>query len=652
MEFTELVTSKEITTTKINQLAAKGIFCVEDLLRYIPRGYYDYRTPGDLRNARNKQRIALRAKVISADCKKGAKRKYVYALCEDLASHENFFVNWFNPYVLNNVRRLVDFEVVVGGIITVDEYGKKITNPDVFTNNTSAGFSIKPIYSKIKGMSDEYFHELLDASIGQYNAPDGLSDREREYFNLIDEQKMISCIHKPRNPQDVTAAHKRLVYETLYPLAYEMVKEEKLSEKKSLFVPRKLKVFNQIVKNLPYELTEDQRKVIINFVDRAREEKRVNALIQGDVGCGKSVVAFGLMIMMSDNGYQSVLMAPTGILAQQHYNELKSMTEAYGLKTVYLGTNLKAKERRAILEQIKTGEADFIVGTHSVISDDVEYKNLGITIVDEEHKFGVEQREKLIAKANEGVHCVSMSATPIPRSLAISLYGSSMDIWTIESMPNGRKPIRTEQVKSDNSAFAFMEQEIRNGHQCYIVCPMIEEIEGEDDADKLASVEDVIRSAQEFFDGKGINVGAVTGKMKEDEKKEIINSFVNNDIQVLIATTIIEVGVNVPNATVITIMNAERFGLAGLHQLRGRVGRGNFQSYCILRSNDNNNPRLDVMCRTNNGFEIAEEDLKLRGTGDFLGTRQSGEEKNVMLMMRQSVFYNKIREYIKNNWND
>jgi ATP-dependent DNA helicase RecG len=346
-------------------------------------------------------------------------------------------------------------------------------------------------------------------------------------------------------------------------------------------------------------------------------------------------------------------MAPTGVLARQHFKELSSYAEKFGYETVYLGGDLKAKEKKEVLKKIKSGEAAFVVGTHAVISDDVEFKSLALTIVDEEHKFGVIQRESLRKKAGEGVHNISMSATPIPRSLALTLYGDAMDIFTISTMPNGRKPVKTAVVNEDKAVFDFMNHEIKKGHQCYIVCPLIggDGVIPDEDKGPPESVEEVYQKVCDYFliNNPSVKAAVITGKMKDEEKTRIIGEFSRNETQILIATTIIEVGVNVPNATVITVMNAERFGLAGLHQLRGRVGRSDLQSYCMLKSTELENDRLKVMCRTTNGFEIAEEDLKLRGTGDFLGTRQSGDDENVKLMLKYPQIYEQIKDYIKEN---
>ena len=559
-------------------------------------------------------------------------------------------MRWFNPYVFNTIYEMKGREVIVGGMYINDEWGMQINNPELFTDDIENGPSIYPIYQKIQGMSSDYLMGLINAAIKQYNKPDSLDSEIRNKFGIIDEQRMIQCLHRPKSPDDIRMANKRLIFESLYPLAYKMEEDNLNSARISTVIPKKLNNFNKFIGNLPYELTDDQKKIITEICKDAKKGKRINALVQGDVGSGKTIVAFSLMIMMNDNGYQAALMAPTGILATQHYQEIKKYVEPLGLKAVLLQSGMKKSEEKKVLKSIESGEADFVIGTHSIISDKVTFKNLGITIVDEEHKFGVAQRENLTKKADEGIHNISMSATPIPRSLALTIYGSAVDVYTIESMPNGRKPVKTAISKTDAQAFRFMEKEINEGHQCYIVCPMIGDPEfeaDENDEKNITSVEDVYKIATEYFKEKNVEISMITGKMKDDEKKAIIDDFSANKTQILIATTIIEVGVNVPNATVITIMNAERFGLAGLHQLRGRVGRSNLQSYCILRSSDEENPRLAAMLKTTNGFEIAEEDLKLRGTGDFLGTRQSGIEKNVMLMLKYPIFYNQIKEYVR-----
>lgn len=664
MEFSELKLNKPIPPAKIKQFEKKKIFNVDDLLRYTPRGYLDYRTPSNLVLAHNGDAVALKLRVLSVTKRMGQKKEYVQAFCKDETNDITLNVRWFDPYIYDTIREEIGYEVFVCGIFVDDEWGKQIVNPNVFKRfdenvDEKTIYRIYPIYSKIPRMANQYFENVLNAAIDQYDGTDNLPKGLKNKFDIIDEKDMIMYLHRPMDPLQIQAANRRLMIETLYPFAERMLTDEKEAQHYSEFKPTILNHFNTLVKNLPYELTTDQKEIINEFIKNARNGKRINALVQGDVGSGKTVCAILLMIAMVDNGYQAALMAPTAILAKQHYEELVGYIEPMGLKAVFLGSDMKAKEKREALSMIESGEANFIVGTHAVISDKVVFKNLGITIVDEEHKFGVIQRETLKKKASDGVHNISMSATPIPRSLAQVLYGNAVDIYTITTMPAGRIPIQTAAVQNIKSAFAFMKKELDLGHQCYIVCPLIENNSNhsndmliecdEDTKEKPLSVEEVLKMVNEFYKNTPYKAEAVTGKMKDEEKDAIIGRFKSNETQILIATTIIEVGVNVPNSTVITIMNAERFGLAGLHQLRGRVGRNSLQSYCMLVSNDKDNPRLKVMCETTNGFRIAEEDLKLRGTGDIIGIKQSGEDKNIMLMLKYPKTYKGIKEYILQN---
>ncbi len=651
MEFEELELDKPITTTKLNQFKKKGINNVDDLILTFPRSYTDYSHAVTLRDAVSGDKVAMVVVVRDVVKRMGSRVPYVDIVCREEETRNQVIVRYFNMlYMYDRFIDCIDKTLVVCGKYSDTEYGKQIINPEVFTDDVENALHIYPVYRKIAGMSDEYFNNVMNAALLQYEPEEELSDRLRSNFNLIGKAELISSIHRPKTGEDIKQASKRLVFERLYKFASKMVEDASGINRVSTIRPTSLTKTNELIKVFPYDLTSDQKEVITSLITTAQEGKRINALIQGDVGSGKTICAFLLMFAMADNGYQSALMAPTGVLAKQHYEELKGYAEKLGFTTVYLGSELKASEKKQIYAQIKSGEADFVVGTHSVISDAVEFKNLGLTVADEEHKFGVVQRETLKKKAGEGVHSVSMSATPIPRTLAMTLYNGALDIYTIMQMPNGRKPVKTAVVKDDISIFRFMEKEISMGHQCYVVCPLITDSDtASDDEEPPVSVEEALNNINNYFGIRGIKAEAVTGKMKDEEKSIIIDRFKKNETQILVATTIIEVGVNVPNATVITIMNADRFGLAGLHQLRGRVGRSSLQSYCILKSDQDNNPRLEAMVSTTNGFEIAEADLKLRGTGDFLGTRQSGDDENIKLIMKYPTYYQRIKEYVEKN---
>ena len=640
-----LIEELNLPEKKEKQLKNKGLKTTDDIKYMLPRRYYDFR------RSFNPQMVLSGEKCIMVCTVTEIRNKpmYVEVVAREKTTMERVSIKWFRqPYKYDEVRNLYDMDIAVGGTFKKDEWGNQYVNPEIFTTDVENAMRIYPIYPKIVGMSAAYYQEILDRVMNETYTEDILSEDFRTHFDLISEDEMLNRYHYPTGVADIKAANKKVAYTRLYQIAKKMVTDAESVEKNSSFIPKILKTTNELITALPYSLTEDQRKIILEIVKKAQGGHRVNALIQGDVGSGKTVCAFLLMFSMADNGYQSALMAPTGVLAKQHYAELSSYAEKFGYKTAYLGGDLKAKEKREVLKGIKNGEYIFVVGTHAVISDDVEFNNLGLTIVDEEHKFGVIQRDNLRAKAKEGVHSISMSATPIPRSLALTLYGDAMDIYTISTMPAGRLPVKTGVVNSDDAIFRLIQAEAENGHQAYIVCPMIDSNDDSEE-DAPVSVEDVYKSTEAYFSTHNPNIKAavITGKMKDAEKSEIINAFSKNEVQILIATTIIEVGVNVPNATVIAIMNAERFGLAGLHQLRGRVGRGNLQSYCVLKSLEKENERLAVMCKTTNGFEIAEEDLKIRGTGDFLGTRQSGDNENVRLMLKYPQIYQEIKEYIK-----
>lgn len=649
MKLNEL--SIDIPTKKINQLEKKGYKTVEDILRIEPKGYMDYSTKADLKNAVSGTNCAFELTLKKCVRRMGNKVPYVKAYLEDSIG-DTLVVTYFDQYLYGKLCGFKDKKVFVAGKFERSEWGNQMSDPDILEIYTENSFRIYPLYKKITGMSNDYFLNILNHAIDEFDEDDFLSYNFKEKFNIADEKDFIKYLHRPQNIEEIQKAIYRLTIESLYPFCKSLVDMADECNKKSKIKPDKLDLCHKVINSLPYELTPDQKAILNKFVIDAKSGKRVNALIQGDVGSGKTICSIILMLALVSNGYQAALMAPTGILAKQHYDDLEELVKPFGIKTAFLGGEIKQPEKNEILKGISNGEIDIVVGTHSVISDKVVFKNLGITVVDEEHKFGVIQREALKKKAMDGVHNISMSATPIPRSLAQTMYADSMDVYTISSMPKGRLPIKTTIVNKFNSMYAFMEKEILNGHQCYIVCPLIDFQDQnliETESDKIYSIEELNSLTNEYFQNTNIKVAVVTGKMKEEEKSQIISDFEQNKYQILIATTIIEVGVNVPNTTVISIINAERFGLAGLHQLRGRVGRNSLQSYCMLFSEDNNNPRLEVMCKTTNGFEIAEEDLKLRGTGNIVGIRQSGEDKNVVLMLKYPKLFNAIKEYIKNN---
>ncbi len=367
------------------------------------------------------------------------------------------------------------------------------------------------------------------------------------------------------------------------------------------------------------------------------------------MSCGKTIVAMCLMLLMAENGYQSVLVAPTVILARQHFNELSRYADSLGFSTAFLSSDMTSSEKKRVIAEIKEKKHHLIVGTHSCFSKDVLYPSLGLVITDEEHKFGVVQRESVRKRSDHGVHTITMSATPIPRTIACSIYGDNIEVFTIKQMPNGRKPVKTAICVSDKPVFSFMEKELVKGHQAYVVCPLIEEAEEDTKMSGIASVEDVTDRYREHFEPLGYGIGVITGKTPKEEQARIKEKFSKNQIQILIATTVIEVGINVPNATVIVISSAERFGLATLHQLRGRVGRGDKQSYCILQKTNEavSSENLHILEGETDGFEIAKADLKNRGSGNVLGLEQSGKNRFIDLIIQYPNLYKRVKEIAK-----
>lgn len=465
-------------------------------------------------------------------------------------------------------------------------------------------------------------------------------------MKLLPQRDFIRIVHHPQTDEDLKAIERRKAAEVLIPFAKELTNRESV-----IAAPRYTEInltktnnlIHSVTASLPFELTEDQKSAVNVLLSDVKAGRRINALIQGDVGCGKTVIAELISAIFAVNGYQCVVMAPTKILATQHYEDFKKLLTPVGIEVELLVEGQKAAERKKTIARIKDGSVKIIIGTSSVLSEKVEYKDLALLITDEEHRFGVAQREALMEKAKDGIHCISMSATPIPRSLALAINGNSTRIIDVKTMPSGRKPVQTILFGNEEKTYEAMYRQIAEGHQCYIVCPLVDKSDSES-MENAESVDETYQKATDYFQTHhpSVKIAAITGKTKKVEQQEILNAYVAGDIHILIATTIVEVGVNVPNATVMVIKNAERFGLAQLHQLRGRVGRSSTQSYCVLLSKDKENPRLLTMVRTTDGFEIAKADLEQRGAGDLIGVEQSGFNKVLTCMAQHKELYNAI----------
>lgn len=644
MTETMQLTDIGITPRKASQFAAKGICTVQDLLMFYPTKYLDFRNPISLADGKQYagQHVAVRGQVVSTRVING--KHFMLRLSDG----NNFCsVFWFNQSY--RARQFsVGQMLAVGGIASwSDEYKSlTISAPDFVSCDLQTAFCIKPIYRKIKGMSDEYLLDAIALALPYIRkcVSDPLTEEQRNALRVPELARCVRMAHAPQDETDIMLSRRRRAVDVLYPFCYGLeVKKAEAAKVSPFRIKNAAAVVRKAQNELPFELTEDQNKAVRHVLEEMQLGNRVDALVQGDVGCGKTVVAQIAALGMAMNGYQCAVMCPTLVLAGQHYDDFTNFLAKFGYTVVFLHGGMKVREEKAALAKIASGEANVVVGTHSIFSDKVKFKKLGLTIVDEEHRFGVEQREGLKQKAKEGVHNISMSATPIPRTLATTLYGEGTEIVNIHTMPAGRKPVKTIVWSNENTCMKSVYKQIKQGHQCYVICPLIED----SDSDALAGVESVETTAQNlkawFAKYPGVRIEAISGDMKAKDVQAGIDKFAAGSADILISTTIVEVGVNVPNSTVIVIKNAERFGLAQLHQLRGRVGRSSFQSYCVLLSQDKENERLQTMAATTDGFKIAEKDLELRGTGQILGVKQSGKDMYMETMLKYPKLYKEIR---------
>lgn len=617
-----------------NALRKKDIFTVLDFLEFTPRKYHYYYNPKPIEDCDVSEYSAVVGKLVFVDKKKTkTNRTYIQFKFESLEPNGNKFTAqmYTNVYLFNSYIPLVDKVVVVCGKVNYDPiYGYMVSDIHNIELEKDYECFILPIYSSVKGVSDKKMYEMRNQFLrnsGEILENDIILD-----YELMSYRKSLIYLHYPKTAQEIVDAQNRIIFNDLLYFNMSLKLSEVKTPDTTNRVFTKIDLTNEFIEGLPFEITtgdNSQESVLNNMFDRAREGRRNNVLLQGDVGCGKTIVAASFMVFAYENGYQSVLMAPREVLAKQHYDEVKSYADRLGIKCAFLHSGMKAKEKRKILLGIKTGDIGFIVGTHSCISKDVEYNSLGAVIVDEEHLFGVNQKQDIIDKALDGVHSISMSATPIPRSLATVLYGDQKQMEVITKKPAGRLEIKTDAMSDRNLSFVRVEEELKKGRQAFVVCPAIEENKQFD----IIGVDEVEKAYNKYFSPLGFKVASLNGKMKSEDMDKVVQKFINKEVDILISTTVIEVGVNVPNATVMNVEQANRFGLASLHQLRGRVGRSSHQSYCQLICEDVNNPRIKAMCDTNDGFKIAQVDLELRGSGNLLGLEQSGDNKFVLEML-------------------
>lgn len=629
---------------KVKQFMDKGICTVDDLLKWLPRKYFDFRNPRLLKDAPEDDICAVIVQVRNVYVKpmrSGLPMSIIKAVDQTGTPVDIFYFN--TSYVADQLDKFETY-IFYGKVekeIVGNQVRYKMTNPPRFSKDISSATKIVPVYKSIKGMSAEYFQKIVEQGLAVVNKDDYLEPSIVNKFNLMTRRESLTEIHRPKTFEGIKKAQDRYLFDDLFYFNFNLYHQEQRKKKDVDISLNKYDTVRKYIADLPYELTEGQKSTIHDMWVKAKQLLRINALVMGDVGTGKTEVAKIMMLTAFDSGYQSVLMAPTNVLAKQHYKDFCKSFEKYGVKIAFLSTEVKAKEKKQILKGIASGEIHMVIGTHSVISKDVVYKNLALSVVDEEHKFGVKQREALQEKSNE-IHSISLSATPIPRSLALSLFGDSIDVYTIKTRPKGRKQTITTIVDTSKEAYVQIKDLLDRGEQAYIVCPLINDSEKRED---LISVEQATSEAQKYFGKFGYKVDFINGAMKQELVNEKIQEFVEHKFDVLVSTTIIEVGVNVPNANLIFIRSANQFGLAQLHQLRGRVGRSDKQGYCVLEGDASaEEGRLRVMCDTSDGFEVAKRDLEMRGTGDFIGTTQSGDNKYIMLMIQ----YPELNKEIKN----
>ena len=604
-----------------------GITTTEELLRYYPRTYDIYEEPVEIASSEEDKTVSIRVTIATGIYISQVRNLQVLTTTVADASGR-LPVAWFNaPYLKGTLKKGSVF--ILRGKITRKKGRPQMEHPEIFTPAAYEEIihSMQPVYGLTKGLSNKMItklvHQILDTRPlhGEY-----LPEEIRERYQLADANYAIRTIHFPKNMQELLTARKRLVFDEflLFVLAIQLLKE-KTEEAPNTFPMKPVWTTEEIIEGLPYDLTGAQKNVWHEIERDLSGHKLMSRLVQGDVGSGKTVIAFLAMVLSAENGFQSALMVPTEVLANQHYEGFLRLMEEQNIASchpVLLTGSTTARQKREIYQKIADGEVNVIIGTHALIQEKVEYKNLGLVITDEQHRFGVRQREALTTRGNQP-HVLVMSATPIPRTLAIILYGD-LDISIIDELPAKRLPIKNCVVGTSYrpKAYSFIEKQVQMGRQAYVICPMVEESEGLE----AENVTDYARKLQEILPEE-IKVEILHGKMKPKEKNRIMEAFASGEIQVLVSTTVVEVGVNVPNATVMMVENAERFGLAQLHQLRGRVGRGEHQSYCIFiqgNNEENTSKRLKILNESNDGFYIAGEDLKLRGPGDLFGIRQSG----------------------------
>ena len=626
-----------------------NIYTINDLLTYYPFRY-DYLRRTDLLNLKENIsdiKIVMDGKVDSVVIMNHFKKINKISFRIETVYGKMGVILFNRAFLKNNLR-------IGTNIVVIGKYDKKnnvLVANDILFKSLGKKEEIIPVYHLTSGITSNTLKKFINEALLSYkdqvldNIPKYLNDK----YNFVSKKLALSIVHNPSDKEKLEEVLKRLKYEELFEFMFKINYLKYNRKKENIGIKRDVDIqkLDKVIKSLPFELTEDQLKTTYDIIEDLSSEKQMNRIIQGDVGSGKTIVSFLAIYYNFLSGYQSALMAPTEILAIQHYNNLKELNFAKNLRIELLVGKLKKKEKEDIYKAIEKGEVDVVIGTHAIIQEALKYHNLGLVITDEQHRFGVNQRANLKNKGNYP-DVLYMSATPIPRTYALTIYGD-MDISSIKKMPKGRKPVETI-IKSEEEmkeVLEMMYKELINNHQIYVISPLIEENDNSD----LNDVEKIENNMKKAF-GSKFNIGVMHGKMKSAEKELIMQEFKQKKIDILVSTTVIEVGVDVENATMIVIFDADRFGLSTLHQLRGRVGRSSLKSKCILISNTDKE-RLNIMTKTTDGFKISEEDFKLRGSGDLFGTKQSGDMSFKLANLKQDYNLlisakNDTEEFLKN----
>lgn len=613
---------KGIGEETADTLAEMKITTVLDLLEYFPYRFEDYRLK-DLADVVHEEKVTVEGKVHSEPSLIYYGKKKSRLTIRVLVGNYLIQVVFFNqPYLKP--------KLAVNEMITItgkwDQHRQTITGNELQIGSNKKNNAFEPVYLLRGKLTMKGIRKFIQLAFHQYGhlIEETLPESLIKKYKLFHRREALRAMHFPLNQEDVKQARRRFVYEEflLFQLKMQALRKFEREHSPGLEQKYQLKEVKQFIESLPFPLTNAQKRVVNEILSDLKSPFRMNRLLQGDVGSGKTVVAAIGLYASITAGYQGALMVPTEILAEQHSESLKALLEPFDVKCELLTSSVKGKRRKEILQELANGKIDLLIGTHALIQDEVIFSKLGFVITDEQHRFGVEQR-RILREKGENPDVLFMTATPIPRTLAITVFGE-MDVSIIDEMPAGRKTIETYWAKQEmlDRVLAFVEKELRKGRQGYVICPLIEE---SDKLDVQNAIE-VHSTLTHYFQNR-FKIGLMHGRLGSEEKDAVMKEFSTNEIQVLVSTTVVEVGVNVPNATIMVVYDAERFGLSQLHQLRGRVGRGSEQSYCVLLANpksETGKERMKIMTETNDGFVLSEKDLELRGPGDFFGKKQSG----------------------------